>query len=81
MAYSQVDPAGLQGDALASWYQRSPDDIEQERRAAAAQQYDDFFGPSVNLEEYNSTDARDRPPDDGDDEAGFWPPLQTHDRW
>jgi hypothetical protein len=43
MAYSQIDPARLEGDALTNWYLRSPDDIEQERQAAAARRYDDFF--------------------------------------
>jgi hypothetical protein len=33
MAYSQVDPARLQGDALTRWYLRSPADIEQEQQA------------------------------------------------
>ena len=44
MAYGQIDPARLNGDALTRWYLRSPADIEQEQRAAAAQKYDSFFG-------------------------------------
>jgi hypothetical protein len=44
MAYGQIDPARLEGDALTRWYLRSPTDIEQERQGAAAQSYDDFFG-------------------------------------
>jgi len=44
MAYGQIDPARLEGDALTQWYLRSPDDIEQERQEAAAQRYRDFFG-------------------------------------
>ena len=44
MAYSQIDPARLEGDALTRWYLRSPAEVEQERQAAAAQKYDDFFG-------------------------------------
>jgi len=39
-----IDPATLQGDALTSWYLRSPDDIERERQSASAQRYQDFFG-------------------------------------
>ena len=46
MAYGQIDPARLDGDALTRWYLRSPADIEQERKAEAAQSYDDFFGNS-----------------------------------
>lgn len=43
MAYGQIDPARLEGDALRRWYLRSPADIEEERRSAAAQCYDRFF--------------------------------------
>lgn len=43
MAYGQIDPARLDGDALTRWYLRSPADIEEERRQAAAQAYDSFF--------------------------------------
>lgn len=45
MAYGQIDPARLDGDALTRWYLRSPADIEQEQQAAAAQKYNAFFGP------------------------------------
>jgi hypothetical protein len=38
-----TDPASLEGDALTQWYLRSPADIEQERQAAAARRYQDFF--------------------------------------
>lgn len=44
MAYGQIDPTHLQGDALARWYLRSPSDVEQERQAAAERTYADFFG-------------------------------------
>jgi hypothetical protein len=44
MAGGQIDPARLDGDALTQWYLRSPAEIEQERQAAAAQRYADFFG-------------------------------------
>ena len=43
MAFSQIDPARLQGEALRRWYLRSPADIEEERRSAAAKRYDAFF--------------------------------------
>jgi hypothetical protein len=44
MAYGQIDPARLAGEALTRWYLRSPADVERERQAAAAQNYHDFFG-------------------------------------
>lgn len=43
MALGQIDPARLEGGALRRWYLRSPADIEEERRQAAAQAYDSFF--------------------------------------
>ena len=44
MAFSPVDPARLQGEALSRWYLRSPDEIEQERQAVQTQKYNAFFG-------------------------------------
>lgn len=44
MAFGQIDPSRLNGDALRRWYLRSPADIEHERQEAAAQRYRDFFG-------------------------------------
>jgi hypothetical protein len=44
MPDEQIDPASLQGDALTQWYLRSPADIEDERQAAAARRYQEFFG-------------------------------------
>jgi hypothetical protein len=44
MPNTPIDPASLEGEALASWYQRSPWEVEQERQAAAAQRYISFFG-------------------------------------
>lgn len=38
-----VDPARLEGDELRRWYLRSPAEIQEERQADAAQQYEDFF--------------------------------------
>jgi hypothetical protein len=43
MPYNPVDPADLDGEDLTSWYLRSPDQIEQQRQAAAQQRYNDFF--------------------------------------
>jgi hypothetical protein len=43
MASGQIDPARLDGDALRQWYLRSPADIEEEKRQAAARAYDAFF--------------------------------------
>jgi hypothetical protein len=47
MPTGQIDPAHLKGEALWGWYQRTPDEIEQQRQAAAADQYAAFFGPST----------------------------------
>lgn len=43
MTFGQVDPAGLQGEALRRWYLRTPDEIEAERAAIAEQAYKTFF--------------------------------------
>lgn len=32
MAFGQVDPARLEGEALRRWYLRSPDEIDDERK-------------------------------------------------
>ena len=45
MPARQVDPARLEGDALARWYRRSPQEIEQERERARKLAYDAFFSP------------------------------------
>lgn len=44
MAYRRVDPAELEGEELETWYRRTPDEIEEERRLRADQAYDEFFG-------------------------------------
>jgi hypothetical protein len=46
MADRPVDPAGLEGDALTRWYRRTPQQIAEERRRAAAEAYDRFFYPT-----------------------------------
>jgi hypothetical protein len=52
MAERQIDPSRLQGEALRSWYLRSPQDFEQERQAAQARRYDEFFRatPSADID-------------------------------
>jgi hypothetical protein len=45
MAYGQIDPARLEGEALRRWYLRSPVEIEEERKSTAAAGYDQFFSP------------------------------------
>lgn len=62
MAFGQIDPARLNGDALARWYLRSPADIERERQAAAAQKYDSFFG---GLRDRGQADDEPLPQPDG----------------
>ena len=42
MPARQVDPARLEGGALARWYRRSPQEIEQEREMASRRAYDAF---------------------------------------
>jgi hypothetical protein len=64
MAYGQIDPARLDGDALTRWYLRSPADTEEERQAAAAQRYDNFFGNAGQPpDEDDSTSADQYSPD------------------
>jgi hypothetical protein len=46
MAGSQVDPSRLQGEALRTWYLRSPVEIERERQSATQRRYNEFFGGS-----------------------------------
>ncbi len=68
MSYGPIDPASLQGDALTRWYLRSPDDIEQERQAAATQRYQQFFGgypggdPEPGFDQQPGTPAQDVDP-------------------
>lgn len=47
MPERQIDPARLEGEALRRWYLRSPQDIEQERQAVAAQRHDGFSARSL----------------------------------
>lgn len=50
MAFGQIDPARLEGDALTRWYLRSPADIEAEKRQAASRAYDAFFSQPEDLQ-------------------------------
>lgn len=51
MAFGQIDPARLQGDALRRWYLRSSDEIEEERQRKTAQNYNAFYGGLQGLRE------------------------------
>lgn len=51
MPERQIDPARLEGEALRRWYLRSPDEIEQERRASQDQRYQTFFGANQSRSE------------------------------
>jgi hypothetical protein len=44
MPVRQIDPARLEGEELRRWYQRTPDEIEQERQAVYDQRYNAFYG-------------------------------------
>ena len=46
MAFGQIDPARLEGEALRRWYLRSPQEIEEEHRANEVRAYDAFFSRS-----------------------------------
>lgn len=57
MAFGQIDPARLEGDALRRWYLRSPEDIEDERLRRADQSYDAFYGGLQNVRQSASPTA------------------------
>jgi len=64
MAYGQVDPASLEGEALMRWYRRTPQEIEDERRRAAADAYNRFFYPTRTSSA--DVDLNDQTPQSGD---------------
>jgi hypothetical protein len=66
VAYGQTDPARLDGDALTRWYLRSPADIEDERQAAAAQRYAEFFGNAGQPSDEQNNTSADQPSPDHD---------------
>jgi hypothetical protein len=77
---SEISPEDLEGEALTSWYLRSPADIERERQAAAAKRYQDFFyGPSRS--DPDSGFAREMPGMNGDLDPDFAVsiPSRSHD--
>lgn len=65
-----VDPASLTGDALAQWYARSPDEIEQARQNAFVQRCDDFFYRPIAANPDPGFD-RPLPPGAADVDPGF----------
>lgn len=81
MAFGQIDPARLEGDALRRWYLRSPAEIEDERRKAQERAYEDFFHPSGRSRERVAAD--EAPTEDGAEAAGdgfLWSQVGEH-RW
>jgi len=64
MAYGQIDPARLDGDALTRWYLRSPADVENERQTVAARRYADFFGDPGDGANENDGASEDQSPRD-----------------
>jgi hypothetical protein len=88
MSFGTVNPARLDGDDLARWYRRPLWQIDQERRAAAAQRYGDFFnappsgdaplGPDGSQPDPESDDADDH--DDGSADFSQNPDSQPESR-
>jgi hypothetical protein len=64
MPEGSIDPGSLEGDALTRWYLRSPAEIDEERQAAAAKRYQDFFyapsGPDPDSGFARQTSSPDR---------------------
>lgn len=73
MAYGQIDPARLEGDALRRWYVRSPADVEEERRSAAAQRYDQFFSGGDAPAHEGQRERLVLEPSNGDFSGAGWP--------
>lgn len=61
MAYGQIDPARLNGDALTQWYLRSLADIEDEKRQAASRAYDAFFSQPDHPQPHGGSEAASMP--------------------
>ena len=79
MAFGQIDPARLEGDALRRWYLRPPADIEAERRQNAASTYDSFFSQQTgDLTPHKDSHRQDETPD-----GYLWSSWQQHEdgRW
>lgn len=64
MPNDALDPADLDGDELTRWYQRSPWDIEQERKAAEARRHTAYFAQptTASAGSVNDTSAVANPP-------------------
>lgn len=60
MAFGQIDPARLQGEALRRWYLRSPAEIDEERRGVADRAYSAFFSDPSSGHTPEPTPARDQ---------------------
>ena len=82
MPYDPVDPASLEGEDLTSWYLRSPQEIEQQRQAAAQQRYNQFFygdgsrDPPADDQAASGAYSSDQPPTFADTSGGVAPGLQ-----
>lgn len=74
-----IDPASLDGDALTRWYLRSPEEINQERQAAAAQRYREFFGGDLYYDPDPGFD-RGLPAGSQDVDPGFSRGFETQDK-
>jgi len=72
MAFGQIDPTRLQGDALTRWYLRSPAEIEQEKRRQAEQAYNAFFGQPEGVQSDSPTDGSDDDTGSVDDSQATW---------
>jgi hypothetical protein len=67
MAFGQIDPARLEGDALTRWYLRSPAEIEEEKRQAANRAYDAFFSQPEDPQSDGGPEAASLPAAASDD--------------
>ena len=67
MAFGQIDPARLEGDALTRWYLRSPADIEEEKRQAASRAYEAFFSQPQDPQSDGGSQAESMPAAAADD--------------
>lgn len=81
MTFAQVDRARLTGDALRRWYVRSPDEIAQERAAAAAQTFHNFFNGKDPASQTPPLSARKPLSGGAQDDAGVEWTTTTANRW
>ena len=67
-----IDPSELEGDELATWYRRSPADVQAEREAARQERYEKFvksIGTSSELMDAGPPERTYGPVEDGSDEG------------